>query len=214
VRRSLSRQKTCPPAAAESDTASGEKPEEPEGEDRRGPVRVAPQPTHSLRRFAMATVDYFLKLDGIDGESQDDAHKNEIDVQSWSWSEQQSGSSAAGGGSGSGKVQMGDFRFTMAVNKATPKLMLACASGQHIAKGVLTCRKAGGGQQEYLKITLSDLIVSSYQTGGSASSDLVPVDQISLNYSKIEFEYKPQNPDGSLGGAIKAGWNLKTNTKT
>jgi type VI secretion system secreted protein Hcp len=107
---------------------------------------------------------------------------------------------------------MQDFHFVMSVNKATPKLMQACATGEHIKKGVLTCRKAGGQQQEYLKVTFSDLLVSSYQTGGSAG-DVVPVDQISLNFSKVEFEYKEQKPDGTLGGTVKAGYDLKANKK-
>ena len=67
-------------------------------------------------------VDYFLKLKGIEGESTDEKHKNEIDVQSWSWGETQSGSAASGGGSGAGKVAMQDFNFVMKVNKASPKL--------------------------------------------------------------------------------------------
>jgi type VI secretion system secreted protein Hcp len=160
----------------------------------------------------MAAVDYFLKIDGIDGESTDDKHKSEIDVQSWSWGETNSGTHAGGGGGGAGKVSMQDFHFVMSVNKATPKLMQACATGEHIKKGVLTCRKAGGQQQEYLKVTFSDLLVSSYQTGGSAG-DVVPVDQISLNFSKVEFEYKEQKPDGTLGGTVKAGYDLKANKK-
>ncbi len=160
----------------------------------------------------MAAVDYFLKLDGIDGESTDDKHKGEIDVVSWSWSESNSGASATGGGGGSGKVSMADFHFTMAANKATPKLMLACASGQHIKSGILTCRKAGGDQQEYLKITMSDLLVSSYQTGGG-SGDVIPLEQISLNFSKIEYEYKPQKADGTLDAPVKAGWDVKANKK-
>src|SRR5215472_15946713 len=99
----------------------------------------------------MAVVDYFLKLDGIDGESSDAKHKNEIDVESWSWGQSQSGTSGHGtGGGGAGKVNMQDFHFVMKVNQASPKLMLACASGQHIKSGTLTCRKAGGEQQEYL----------------------------------------------------------------
>ena len=159
----------------------------------------------------MATVDYFLKIDGIDGESTDSKHKNEIDVLSWSWGETQSGAMAGGGGGGAGKVAMQDFHFVMKVNKASPKLLQACACGEHIKKAVLICRKAGKDQQEYLKITLSDLIVSSYQTGGSSGSDILPTDQISLNYSKIEFEYKEQKADGTLGGAVKGGWNLKEN---
>jgi type VI secretion system secreted protein Hcp len=162
--------------------------------------------------MTMAAVDYFLKVESIDGESTDDKHKNEIDVESWSWGESNQGTHAGGGGGGAGKVSMQDFHFTMKVNKATPKLMLACATGQHIKKAVLTCRKAGGDQQEYMIITFSDLLVSSYQTGGSAG-DVVPTDQVSMNFSKIEFEYKPQKPDGSLDAPIKAGYDLKLNKK-
>jgi type VI secretion system secreted protein Hcp len=159
----------------------------------------------------MAAVDFFLKLEGIDGESQDAKHKGEIDVESWSWGESQAGSHAGGGGGGAGKVSMQDFHFVMKVNKASPKLLLACATGEHIKKAVLTCRKAGKEQQEYLKITLSDLLVSSFQTGGSEGASVLPMDQISLNYTKIEYEYKEQKPDGTLGGAIKAGYDLKAN---
>ena len=159
----------------------------------------------------MAAVDYFLKLEGIEGESADHKHRGSIDLQSWSWGESQSGTHAAGGGGGAGKVSMQDFHFVMSNNKASPKLMLACATGEHITKAVLTCRKAGKEQQEYLKITMSDLLVSSYQTGGSGHGDIVPTDQISLNFAKIEYEYKEQKPDGTLGGATKAGYDVKTN---
>lgn len=160
----------------------------------------------------MAAVDYFLKVDGIDGESTDDKHKNEIDVESWSWGETNSGTHRAGGGGGAGKVVMQDFHFTMKVNKSTPKLMLACATGQHIKEAKLVCRKAGGDQQEYMTVKFSDLLVSSYQTGGSAG-DIIPSDQVALNFSKIEFEYKPQKPDGSLDAPIKTGYDLKLNKK-
>lgn len=161
----------------------------------------------------MAAVDYFLKIDGIDGESTDSKHKGEIDLESWSWGESQTGSHSAGGGGGAGKVHMQDFHFVMRMNKASPKLMLACATGEHIKKAVLTMRKAGKDQQEYAKITMSDLLISSYQTGGSSKGDIIPLEQISLNYSKIEFEYKEQKPDGTLGGAVKAGYDVKKNEK-
>lgn len=161
----------------------------------------------------MAAVDYFLKIDGIEGESQDSKHKNEIDVASWSWGATQSGTMSAGGGGGAGKVSMQDFHFVMSVNKATPKLILACAGGDHIKKAVLTCRKAGSDQQEYLVYTFSDFIVSSYQTGGSGGDGVIPTEQISLNYAKMEVQYKEQKPDGTLGGVIKTGWDLKANKK-
>jgi type VI secretion system secreted protein Hcp len=161
----------------------------------------------------MAAVDYFLKLDGIDGESADDKHKGEIDLLSFSWGATNTGTGGVGGGSGAGKVAMQDLHFTAKVNKSSPKLMLACATGQHIKSGIITCRKAGGDQQEFLKITLTDVLVSSYQVGGSGGSDIIPVEQVSLNFSKIEKEYKPQKPDGSLDSPVKAGWDLKSNKK-
>lgn len=156
------------------------------------------------------SVDYFLKIEGIEGESQDAKHKGEISLESFSWGASQSGTMAYGGGGGAGKVQMQDFNFVMNVNKASPKLFLACATGDHIKKAVLTCRKAGKDQQEYMKFTFSDVLVSSYQTSGSAG-DVIPLEQISLNYAKMEMEYKEQKPDGTLGGSIKAGYDLKQN---
>jgi type VI secretion system secreted protein Hcp len=116
-----------------------------------------------------------------------------------------------GGGGGAGKASFNDFHFTMKVNKSTPKLMLACANGEHIKKAVLTCRKAGKDQQEFLKYTFTDLLVSSYQSGGNGAGDVVPIEAISINYSKCEVSYKEQKADGTLGGEVKAGWDLKAN---
>jgi type VI secretion system secreted protein Hcp len=118
----------------------------------------------------MALVDYFLKFDGIQGESQDKVHKNEIEIESFSWGATQTGTASRGGGMGAGKVQMQDFHLVMSVNKASPKLMLACAQGEHIKSAILTCRKAGKDQQDYLKVTFSDILISSYQTSGSGGS--------------------------------------------
>jgi type VI secretion system secreted protein Hcp len=158
----------------------------------------------------MAAVDYFLKIKDIEGESTDAKHKNEIDIESWSWGENNSGSHAYGGGGGAGKVVMQDFNFVMRVNKASPKLLLACANGSHIKEALLTCRKAGKEQQEYLKVKFTDLLIASFTTGGS-HGDVVPVDQISFNFSKIEYEYYPQKEDGTLGSKIPVFWNLKEN---
>ncbi|HEY0007061.1 MAG TPA: type VI secretion system tube protein Hcp [Pyrinomonadaceae bacterium] len=159
----------------------------------------------------MAAVDYFLKIEGVDGESHDSKHKGEIDLESFSWGESQTGSHAAGGGGGAGKVAMQDFHFVMRVNKASPKLMLGCATGEHFKKAVLICRKAGKEQQEFLKVTMSDVLISSYQTGGSAHGETLPMDQCALNFAKIEFEYKEQKADGSLAGPVKAGYDMKAN---
>jgi type VI secretion system secreted protein Hcp len=157
-------------------------------------------------------VDLFLKIDGIAGESADAKHKGEIELESFSWGETQSeGAHGGGAGGGAGKVQVQDLHFVTRVNKASPTLMLACATGKHLKQAVLTARKAGKGQQEFLIFKFTDLLVSSYQTGGSARGDDDPVDQIAFNFARIEMEYKSVNPDGSLGQSAKAGWDLKAN---
>jgi type VI secretion system secreted protein Hcp len=161
----------------------------------------------------MAQVDYFLKIDGIDGESADKTHKKDIDLESFSWGVAQGGTFGSGGGGGAGKAQFSDFTFMMKVNCASSKLFLACATGEHIKKGVLVCRKAGTQQQEFLKVTMTDLLVSSFQTSGSGSGDVLPMESISLNFAKVEWEYKEQKPDGTLGGAIKAGYDVKAQAK-
>lgn len=154
-------------------------------------------------------VDYFLKIENIPGESHDHKHKDEIDLLSFSWGSTQTGTHAGGGGGGAGKVSFQDFHFVMKANKASPKLLLACATGDHITKATLTCRKAGKEQQEFLKIDFYDLLVSSFQTGGSSSGDEIPLDQISLNYAKMEYTYRMQQADGTLAGPVKAGYDLK-----
>ena len=160
----------------------------------------------------MSQVDYFLKIEGVEGESKDSKHKNEIQLESFSWGETQSGSMAHGGGGGAGKVSMQDFHFVMMLNKASPKLMLMCATGEHIKTATLVARKAGGSQLEYLKVKMSDLLISSYQTGGTGGSP-VPMDQISLNFAKIEFEYLQQDEKGAVGQPIKVGYDIKAQKK-
>jgi type VI secretion system secreted protein Hcp len=160
----------------------------------------------------MAAVDYFLKIAGIDGESPHDKHKGEIDVESWSWGETQTASAVGGAGGGAGKVSMNDFTFTMKLNKASPKLFLACAAGEHIKSAWLTAHRTSDKSSEYfLKWSFSDLLISSYLT--SASAGEAPLDSVSFDFSKIEVEYKEQKPDGTLAASTKAGWDLKKNVK-
>lgn len=161
----------------------------------------------------MAAVDYFLKLDGIPGESADSKHKGELDIDSWSFSQSNTGTFAMGGGGGAGKVKMQDFTFTKKVDKAGPKLFQACATGEPIPNVVLTCRKAGKDQQEYLKITFGDVLISSYQiTSPNEEGHIVPMETFALNFAKIEFDYKAQKSDGTLEGSVKGKYNLKTMT--
>jgi type VI secretion system secreted protein Hcp len=155
-----------------------------------------------------------LKLDGIQGEAKDEnGHANEIEVESWNWGAVNSGTQHSGGGGGAGKVKMDDFNFVMPVCQASPKLMLACATGQHIKTALLTCRKAGTEQVEYYTIKMTGVLVTSFRTGGTGAASILPVDQVALNFAQIEFDYKPQSETGTLGGSIKAGYSPKENRK-
>jgi type VI secretion system secreted protein Hcp len=157
-------------------------------------------------------VEYFLKIDGVEGESLDDKHKGEIDVESWSWGETQTGSFSFAGGAGAGKVQMQDFHFAMHMSKASPKLFLACASGQHIKFATLNGVRGGDLAFNFMKWHLSDVLISSYQTGGAAG-DSLPTDQLSMKFAKIEIVYTVQTASGAPGEQVKAGWDLRLNQK-
>jgi len=156
--------------------------------------------------------DYYLQITGIAGESKEAKHKDWIDVLSWSFGESNAGAAAAGGGAGAGKVQMSDFNFMKATSKASPKLFLACAQGQRMKEAKLSAVKAGAMQQEYLSWTFSDVLISSYQTTGSGGD--ISMDSVSLAFAKVQVEYKPQNPDGSLGTPVVAGWDVMANKKS
>jgi type VI secretion system secreted protein Hcp len=183
--------------------------------------------------------DAFLKIDGIKGESQDSKHKGEIDIMSYSFGVNQVGTHAMGSGGGSGKASFQDLHIVKRTDSASPLLFLNCANGAHIKEANLTVRKAGGDQMEYLKIKLSDVLVSSYHPVGNSSitgnlresaaaaggaggftgntlnaEQESPIEEVSLNFAKIEFSYQPQGADGRpQGGPVLAGWDLKQNKK-
>ena len=155
--------------------------------------------------------EMFLKVDGIQGESTDASHKDEIDILSYAWGESQPAAAASSPGTGAARVIMQDFHFVMRVNKASPKLFLACANGARIKNAILTVRRAGAGAPEFLKWTLTDVTVASYQTAANVSPSDPPTDQVNLRFGKIEVEYRPVKPDGSLDVPIKAGFDVTAN---
>jgi type VI secretion system secreted protein Hcp len=153
-------------------------------------------------------IDYFLKIDGIPGESADSKRKDEIDVEAWSWGESVAPPSTGGGGAS--RVQMRDLSVTARVSKASPALLLACATGKHLKSAVLSARRTGKDQADFLTYTLSDVLVSSFQTAGSEAA-VGPLDSVALNFSKIQVEFRQFKADGSSAGSFKAGWDAKQN---
>jgi type VI secretion system secreted protein Hcp len=153
---------------------------------------------------------WFLKFDTIEGESTEKGHEKELEVMSFHWGVSQTGSFASGGGGGAGKAQFQDLHFTSNTSKASPQLMLACASGRHLKYATLTGRKSGGDRPaDFMHVKIEDVLVSSYNQAGDRNSG--PGDEASLNFAKIEFSFTPQNADGSLGTPVTTGWDLKAN---
>jgi type VI secretion system secreted protein Hcp len=162
------------------------------------------------KHINLMAVDMFIKIDTVDGEAQDTKHKKEIDVLSWSWGMTNSGSAHIGGGAGAGKVNVQDLTFTKWVDSATPKLALACCSGQHFQDAVLVVRKAGEKPVEYLKIKMDGVFITSLSTGGSGGEDRL-TENVTLNFSKVSLDYIPQSDKGSAGTAIPMSWDITAN---
>ncbi len=152
--------------------------------------------------------DIFAKLGDIKGESLDSKHKDEIEVLSWSWGVANAGSPRGGGG-GQGKASFQDLSFTHSIDKASPLLLRACATGVHMKEATVTHRKAGKGQQEFLIIKMNDVIITGVTQGDSAGGDRT--ESVSMAFGKVDLEYKPQKPDGSLDAGIHFKYDIKGN---
>jgi type VI secretion system secreted protein Hcp len=155
-------------------------------------------------------LDTFARIDGIKGESKDAKHKDEIDVLSWSWGVSQSGTMAHGGGGGAGKATFQDLTFTHHIDKATPLLLKACATGQHVKDATITVRKAGKNPLEYLVVKLTDVLVTAVSLG-LAEGSAVTFESVSLQFAKVDLEYMPQKADGSLEAGLHFKYDLKAN---
>lgn len=160
--------------------------------------------------MAEANVDFFLKLEGVEGESQDATHHGEIDVLDFNYNVYQPGSMGYAGGGGTGKVAVSLFTIVCRNEKAVSTLKLKSSKGEHIPSGQFTARKAGGEQQEYLKIFFKDMILTSVNQGGSSGSPERVV-RLSFDFAAIKSEYYPQKADGSLDAPITFQWDCKQN---
>jgi type VI secretion system secreted protein Hcp len=149
--------------------------------------------------------DMFLMVKGakcglIKGEAQDDLHKGEIEVLRWSWGMQ--AKSTLGGGVATGKASVRELRVVKRIDSASTALMSALRSNEPIQKAVLTLRKAGGKQLEYLKLTIEQGRVTSLDVeGGDGSGGAEVMESVCFSFNKISVEYVPQGKDGQAMGA-------------
>ncbi|MGA9668440.1 MAG: type VI secretion system tube protein Hcp, partial [Terracidiphilus sp.] len=131
-------------------------------------------------------VDFFLKLDGISGESVDDKHKDWIQILSFSWGAHQVTSVAGTGGSGAGKADLADLSIMKYLDKSTTPLFKALTTGAHIKTGNMEAVKSGGNGKPFLKVDFKELFVTSIQLSGSSE---IPTESVSFSYNEIKTEY-------------------------
>jgi type VI secretion system secreted protein Hcp len=155
--------------------------------------------------------DIFMKIGSYKGESQDGKHKEEIDVLAWSWGVSQAGTMNQGGGGGAGKATYHDLTFSHNFDVASPNLIKACASGEHIKEAQLTVRKAGKVAEEYLIIKMQEVFITSVSQSDSGGDSNKPMETVQLQFASFKMDYKPQKPDGSLGAAVPFNWNISKN---
>jgi type VI secretion system secreted protein Hcp len=166
-------------------------------------------------------MDSFLFLTGIPGESQDRDHRDEIPVIGFSWGVSASAGGGAGGGGGSGRADFRDLLVRAATSIATPRLMVAAASGRVIPQARLTVRPSGERSRPVLVVTLTEVRIADLDVSSPQSSaDTVPggdlddriVDVVALRYREILMEYRRIGPDGQPGEPVTGRWNLLTGT--
>jgi type VI secretion system secreted protein Hcp len=154
--------------------------------------------------------DIFLKLTGIDGESTDASHPNEIEVVTWDWSVSQQSNIHMGSGGGAGKCTVDDLTFEHYIDRATPNLIQFCLTGKHIDSAVLVVRKAAGTPLEYLKITMEDVLVTRVKPVSNVNMQL-PREEVSLSFARVNQEYFIQNAQGGSAGTVSMGYDIKLN---
>ena len=152
-------------------------------------------------------IDTHIKFDGIEGEATHKDHKGEVEILSWAWNVSNA-HLGSGTGSGKGKAIPGDMHITHHYDKASPVLAKKCTEGKHFPSVVVTARKSGEGQKDFLKITMKEVFITSVQPAGSSGGDIL--ESVTMSYADIEFAYKPQDGKGGLGGEVKFGWDAKS----
>jgi type VI secretion system secreted protein Hcp len=159
--------------------------------------------------------DAFLKIDGVDGESTDDKHKDWIEILSFSSGVSQpgSGSRSSGGAASAERCDHQHFSIVHTIDKASPKLFVSCNKGTHIKDVKIELCRATGDKQKYMEYHMTDVLVASVRPGGSSQgSEALPMEEVSFNYGSIEWVYTAtDHQTGKPKGDVKGKWDLVAN---
>lgn len=158
--------------------------------------------------------DAFVKIDEIDGESSDEKHKDWIEIKSCDSriTQKMSTTASSAGGATAERASFQDFTFTKDLDKASPKLALACADGTHIDEIVVEFCRAGTEKIKFMEFKLTNCIISDYKMIADGRS--FPLEGIAINFGRIQWSYTQQKRQGGgAAGSVAAGWDLEKNKK-
>ena len=172
----------------------------------------------------MVGFDIFLKLDGIDGESTTKGHEKEIEIVSYDQSIDSTVPSGGGGGGGAGKATFSGVRIRKLLDTASIPIALACASGVHIVNARFAFRR---GPKDFYVVALEEVVVThvgqcattgiqsplAFETLGKSPAGAALLEEVTLHFGKIRWEYRPPGPKATGLPPITGGWDLKANRK-
>ncbi|MCI3947104.1 fimbrial protein [Pseudomonas syringae] len=163
------------------------------------------------------SIDAYLWIDGISGESTDSHCKNWIEINTFCLSASQSVSRTASsaGGATVSRVYLSDFSIVKLADSATPKILEACCAGRHIKQMKLCVRRAGSDKQKYLEYVFDEVIISGVFSGNlfERSPSNFPEEVVRFNYAKVSMQYSQQSRStGLIIGQISGGWDQIRNS--
>lgn len=157
--------------------------------------------------------DAFIKIDGIEGESTDDKHSGWIEILDFNCGVEQktSATASSSGGASAERADFDKFTFSKLMDKASPKLSMACAGGTHIDTIMVELCRSGEQKVKYMEYKMSNCIISSVKTIGGGG---FPVEDVSIDFGKVQWAYTVQKREGGgAAGNVAGGWNLQKNCK-
>ena len=111
----------------------------------------------------------------------------------------------------SGTAMVGEMVVSKLLDKATPVLNQKCCQGQDLGETTVTLYQNDQGTViPLMTYTMTNCLVSSVSIGGSAGGG-IPVETVTINFTKLKWDYKAQKSEGAQEGTASAVWDLASN---
>jgi type VI secretion system secreted protein Hcp len=158
-------------------------------------------------------IDVYLQIEGVKGESNDDAHKGWIECLSVNFgvTQPRSATASTGGGHTAERAELSEISITKLADLSSPMLFQACACGKTYPKALLEFQRADGDGRpvKYMTVELENVLIGHW--GASVAEGSIPAEGLGLKFSRIKLKYTQQKVGGGASGNTMGGWDLATN---